>query len=70
MAEIVKTHADFDYKGGSFIVEPTNPSGKLDVAIMPGLPRVAYWPCSASIQQNSHPLYVYANRKLLPKARV
>lgn len=70
MAEIIKTKADFAYMGGSFVVEPADPSGFLSVPIAPGSPRVAYWPCSATIQQNTHPLYVYANRKLLPKARV
>jgi hypothetical protein len=48
----------FDFTGGSFVHEPVGPSGCLDAPIAPGSPRVAFWPCSATIQQNSHAKYV------------
>lgn len=52
-----RTKGDFGFLGGSFVHEPCEPSGCLDAPIAPGSPRVAFWPCSGTIQQNTHSKY-------------
>lgn len=52
-----KCTGDFDFTGGSFVLEPTEPNGVLDVPVAPGSPRVPYWPNTAGMGRNTHAKY-------------